>query len=255
MKTVVLRKAECASIEEAEHEVFLARCESNVLVRNLTRFNKEVDNEVYLSKYDHIPFRFNHHLDTVRKLYGKEDYLNDLEAQLRKDFKGVAKAEALLTRLDNLRSYVINHLEKSMGQMANCCLKYQPAYYSLTVDFIEDVLKALEQRGQIIALSNRLALSRAITIPKSKFQPERQASQFVTYFLVTTPDNVRHFLAVSALVDGYGRFKMGCALLPSMKVPGTFKSPHVIREHLACKSLIPKLLGCQVTFRGGKNED
>lgn len=233
------------SVEEAARLVNSSRGQVKILVRNLTRFNAEVATPAYLSSFDHVPARFNNHLETVDKLYGKEAYLTQLENNIRRDFAGVPAAEALLKRIDSLRSYARKNLEKSMGKMVDCCVKFQPAYYSLTLDYADKVLDSFVKKGLIAGVSGRFQLARAVSVKPTRYFKKTQASQFVSYYLVTMADGSEKCLAVSCLVDPYGRFKMGVSALPVVTVPGRFKSAVTLADHVSCKKCFLRLLGLE----------
>lgn len=232
-----------SSVEEATQMVNNTRGQVKILVRNLTRFNAEVATPAYLSSFDHVPTRFNNHLETVDRLYGKEAYLTKLENNIRRDFAGIPAAEALLKRIDSLRSYTRKNLEKSMSKMADCCVRFQPSYYSLTLEYADKVLNSFVKKGLVTGVSDRFQLARAVSVKPTKYFKKSQASQFVSYYLINMADGSEKCLAVSCLVDPYGRFKMGVSVLPVVTVPGKFKSAVTLSDHVSCKPCFMRLLG------------
>lgn len=245
MKIVKFKPVELSSLENAEYLINVERGAVKILCRNLTRFNAEVS-ATYLSSFKHVPIRFNKHLDTVKRLHGKEAYLRDLKTRITHDFAGISAADALVKRIETLRKYARKNLSKSMSCMADCCTKFQPEYYSVTLDFVDRLLASLIKKGIIQKASKRRQLARSITLKKNRYFGERQASQFVSYYTVRTLKDGKQttqILAVSCLVDAFGRFKMGLTIMPTVLVPGAFKAAITLRDHVSCKHLIPKLLG------------
>lgn len=220
-------------------EGFLSEIELSVR-STLSKFGREVRSipvhaSIFLSSFEHPPTKVNKHLDVLTELFDRVATLESIYAMLVSSFASMRKAVPIIDRVQNLVLHMKNRVDKALASLSAAVQRYQPEYFALCCQRMLETLKA--QQPVVYSDVNTVNMMRVIVNPESG---QTLGTQFTTYLcfhgLIDSKGYAhdRYHVALSCIVDKFGRFTMNYALQPHLLLPGKFRSNDTFQDVNSC---------------------
>lgn len=190
---------------------------------------------VFLSSFAHPPAKINKHLDVLHELFDKVEMLESIYAMLVSGFSTMRKAGPIVDRVQALVLHMKARVDRALQGLSAAVARYQPEYFNMCCQKVLSLVAA----DQTITCDDVHAVSmmRVVVHPESG---DTLGTQFTTYLCFRglidgkgyTHD--RYHVALSCVVDKFGKFTMNYALQPQLLLPGKFRSNDTFSDVNGC---------------------
>lgn len=180
---------------------------------------------VFLSSFSHPPAKVNRHLGVLNELFDKVETLESIYAMLVSGFSTMRKAGPIVDRVQALVLHMKARVDKALQSLSAAVVRYQPEYFG---HCCQQVLSKVTGGKPVDCEDlNVINMMRVVVHPQTG---DTLGTQFTTYLcfkgLVDSKgySHDRYHVALSCVVDRYGKFTMNYALQPQLLLPGKFRS-------------------------------
>lgn len=190
---------------------------------------------VFLSSFSHPPAKVNRHLDILNELFDKVETLESIYAMLVSGFSAMRKAGPIVDRVQQLVLYMKARVDKALQSLSAAVQRYQPEYFALCCSNIV----AHVTGGRPLDCEDVHTINMMRVVLHADGQ-QTLGTQFTTYLcfrgLVDSKGypHDRYHVALSCIVDRYGKFTMNYALQPQLLLPGKFRSTDTFSDVKGC---------------------
>lgn len=190
---------------------------------------------VFLSSFSHPPAKVNRHLDVLNELFDRVETLESIYAMLVSGFATMRKAGPIVDRVQQLVVYMKARVDRALAGLSAAVERYQPEYFG---HCCQQVLSQLTG-GRPFECDDlhTINMMRVVVHPDSG---QTLGTQFTTYIcfkgLVDSKgySHDRYHVALSCVVDKFGKFTMNYALQPQLLLPGKFRSNDTFADARSC---------------------
>lgn len=189
----------------------------------------------FLSSFAHPPAKLNRHLEVLIELFDKVEQLESIYAMLVSGFSSMPKANGIIDRVQTLVLYMKTRVDKALSGLSSAVARYQPEYFGMCCNRVLQHVKAtMPFDCQNVHTVNMM---RVIVNPETE---QTLGTQFTTYLcfreLVDSKGYAhdRYHVALSCVVDRFGKFTMNYALQPQLLLPGKFRSTDTFADVQGC---------------------